>query len=398
MNAVEFVYLLPAFFAFLWPVVTLVAKPHPTDAQWLVSGALFLTGCTLALYATYFSNNLTNEYFLNFLYLTLAPFCPPMFFVYFCRQTSLLGVSQHERWAFIPAIVAALFNVAVSIVSKARFGRLFLARAIQQGDYSLMGIWRYDIQIFATFLSLSVLVLGFIFVAHFGCYRIMVYNRLLNEFYACNGRRLVNRNWLVVLIGIAIVVVCIVSFLLSFVEIPPMPVNLFLSLAESLIFLSLGYFTYTLRFTAEEISQRIARSQQAYGSGRVLVGDGTTLALRQDIVTLVERNQGFLDPNLNVDILSHKVHVNQHVLINFIHEEFGCTFAEYVDGLRVSKAIGLLVTSQRSRSDSETLSTIRDYDYIESVALQCGFSSVPSFYQAFRLVMGQSFESWLRES
>ena len=67
--------------------------------------------------------------------------------------------------------------------------------------------------------------------------------------------------------------------------------------------------------------------------------------------------------------------ISKNTMIRLFQEQLGVTLVQYINKLRIEKAKELLLNSQ---------------DTILSIALQCGFGSLSTFYSLFRHLVGMS--------
>lgn len=400
MTVYAWLYLIPAFFAFFWPIAILVVKEHPSRAQWIVSASLFLVGCSMVLYSTYFNEKLETEYFLSFLASIVSLYCAPLFYIYVCYQTSMVGISYKAKRIFLPSVIMSSIISVVALIGKASYYKLFLIRAVHGNNLSLMEDWKYDLfVIFNYYGYLLVITLQIIFVITFACFRMLQYDRLLNDYYDSNNHVLASSKKFIMLCSILTISVTLIISSHPIHEIKILPIVVIISLIECFVLWLIGWYTYNLRYTADELSDKLKQSDLRYKEQtKSLKDDYVFNNIRRDFVELVEKKQLFLNPNISLEFISDRLHVSQNLLVDFINQIYGCTFAEYIDGLRVSKAVGMIMVELKNKKNDTLNSRLTNVDYIESVARQCGFNSIVSFYAGFKLVMGQSYDSWIRES
>lgn len=94
---------------------------------------------------------------------------------------------------------------------------------------------------------------------------------------------------------------------------------------------------------------------------------------RDRIIELFEKDQIFLDPNLNLVELAELLQTNRTYLSQYFNREKHCSFYDYVNGLRIQTALHLLDTTD---------------DKIEFIASRSGFSSITTFRRLFVKIVG----------
>jgi AraC-like DNA-binding protein len=85
-----------------------------------------------------------------------------------------------------------------------------------------------------------------------------------------------------------------------------------------------------------------------------------------------EKSEGFLDNNINLTKLAKIVHSNSKYLSKIINEAKGLSFSDYINGLRINKAIERLKNEQRFRNYT-----------IKAIAQESGFNQAETFAKAF---------------
>lgn len=96
--------------------------------------------------------------------------------------------------------------------------------------------------------------------------------------------------------------------------------------------------------------------------------------LKKKLVAIMENEQPFLDPELNLDMLSEMLDITRHQTSQIINEQFGMNFYEFVNFYRVQMA----KTKLKNKTNLS----------IKSVAFDCGFNNRISFYKSFKKTEG----------
>lgn len=99
-------------------------------------------------------------------------------------------------------------------------------------------------------------------------------------------------------------------------------------------------------------------------------------AIGQRIKTLFENEQLHLDPDLNLDELARRAGASRHHVSQVLNEQFGMSFADWVNSQRVETAKGLLLAS--------------DDLIVKEVAYRAGFNTKAAFNLVFKKWTGIS--------
>ena len=84
-------------------------------------------------------------------------------------------------------------------------------------------------------------------------------------------------------------------------------------------------------------------------------------------------DKAFLNPHLRLSDVVKAVGSNRNYVSNYINQEIGVSFYDYVNSLRVEHACGMLLNTD---------------DSVEHVAVSSGFNSPATFYRVFHAVKG----------
>ena len=102
--------------------------------------------------------------------------------------------------------------------------------------------------------------------------------------------------------------------------------------------------------------------------------------LQQKILQWLEKN--YANPDLNVAMVAEQFQISRKYVSQFLKDQTGKSYNEYVEELRLSHAMDLLRNTDLS---------------VMGIATQCGFSSQNTFYKAFRRRYGISPSSVRRD-
>lgn len=99
--------------------------------------------------------------------------------------------------------------------------------------------------------------------------------------------------------------------------------------------------------------------------------------IKQKIIDHFEKNQPYLNPDLNMDMLSEYLKIPKHHLTEVLNVEIGKNFFQFVNEYRVEEV------KKRLRIPKQHFS-------IEAIGFDCGFSSKSSFFTVFKRITGKT--------
>jgi len=103
-------------------------------------------------------------------------------------------------------------------------------------------------------------------------------------------------------------------------------------------------------------------------------------AYRAKLEAWLEQNKPYLNPDFQLIDLRQVLPLNRTYLSRFINTEYGCSFYQWVNGLRISEAKRLMTEQPELK--------------MQDVAKQCGFSSRNVFTQVFTRETGKRPSEW----
>ncbi len=163
-------------------------------------------------------------------------------------------------------------------------------------------------------------------------------------------------------------------------------------------FVPFGYFAITLFIAYHALHQRViypvSEAQLPEVIEAIAVSDKRYARLTEDQVKILQENvhqavvreKFYLDPLLNLPLLSEKVGIGTHELSFVLNQGFGKNFYQYINELRIEEAKWLLKTPEFQNKD------------IASVAIYAGFNSKTTFYTAFKKITGITPKTYLAQT
>jgi len=103
----------------------------------------------------------------------------------------------------------------------------------------------------------------------------------------------------------------------------------------------------------------------------------TKQVIRQKIANYIENEAAYLNPDLNMDMLSAALKVPKYQLTEVLNTEIGQNFFQFINSYRV-EAVKKMLTNPKNRFS------------IEAIGYECGFASKSAFYTVFKSMTGQT--------
>lgn len=110
-----------------------------------------------------------------------------------------------------------------------------------------------------------------------------------------------------------------------------------------------------------------------------------TLGLKLE--QLMKDDAYYLRPNITLPEVARKVGCCRTYISNYINNELGCSFSDYINRMRIAHAQKLMLQYDHSSSESK----------ISVIALEVGFTNEQSFYRNFRKFTGMTPNAWLEK-
>jgi len=105
--------------------------------------------------------------------------------------------------------------------------------------------------------------------------------------------------------------------------------------------------------------------------------DETKQKIQQSIIDYFENEKGYLNPDLNMNVLSEQLKIPKYQLTEVLNTGIGMNFFQIVNHYRV-EAIKKMLSNPRNKFS------------IEAIGYECGFTSKSSFYTVFKNMTGET--------
>ena len=103
----------------------------------------------------------------------------------------------------------------------------------------------------------------------------------------------------------------------------------------------------------------------------------TKQLIHQKIRNYIEKEAAYLNPDLNMDMLSAALKVPKYQLTEVLNTEIGQNFFQFINTYRVEAVKKMLINPKNRFS-------------IEAIGYECGFASKSAFYTVFKSLTGQT--------
>ena len=134
---------------------------------------------------------------------------------------------------------------------------------------------------------------------------------------------------------------------------------------------------------AAHAPQPLDRAEQRYERYvRSGLSDVEAAALKSKLLTVMEREQAYRDPDLTLADLAERLDTTPHKLSEVLNSELDQTFYDFVNGYRVEE-----VRRRLADAKSKPVNVL-------SLAMDAGFASKSTFNQVFKKRTGQTPSSY----
>lgn len=403
MTLLSWLYLIPGLTTLVWPIIFVLFFKEVRPVQWLYSVAAIVIGVAIMLYSCLFNVNLRGEYFIVILYCVVALFAPGLFGLFINKLTNSEGASSKIRALFAVPIVSSLIIVGSAMVAGRDTYRQYMENVMYNSDPSLIGVFEYDqLVIIGKYFFLAVLLVQIVWVVFSSIRRLMKYFVVLDNYMAANGRpKMENRNRVMLIImGVSVLFCAIVLVTNPVYELENVGLIVAVSVITSLVSLLLGFVVSAASYTAEEMNGMLDLRDRRLGNISWL-GPREQLArykeLSSQMEEIVNHQKGFLDRKLSFDDVCSKIGADPLDLTEAIRLIHGCNFMEYVDSLRIDRAIALMLLQSEDDDALMLRYKVLHTDFVKNIALRCGFNNEDNLKMVFQKQMGQSILEWISE-
>ncbi len=181
------------------------------------------------------------------------------------------------------------------------------------------------------------------------------------------------QKWLLVVYFTNVLIALVYNSMLYF----GFPSYIFGPITFSLVF----YFLAAFLFLYPNSRQIIEGEKVRYGKRKIV--REVAIRLRRDLRKVMLEHRLFVDPSLKLKKVADELQVSPHLLSQFLNDNLGQSFSDFVNEHRIDAAADLLQTNNNLT--------------IEGVGAEVGFRSKSSFYAAFKKKYAMTPNQFLRQ-
>lgn len=384
MTPIALIYFILGLSALYWPFVTLFFKRRVLGAQWLIMAALMSMGLSVILYSTFFNSFLKGEYILVIMFMVLSMFTPPLI------QAAVTELTDREERRpllsrlnalVIPAVVVVILMSASVIIGGDDMYRLWIQRGSEGIAHRFFdNSWRYNLIVVVHFYLYWFLIVAEVtFVGIYSIIRITRFSRLLDDYYSAN--RVHRADLLGTYLFVALNCLFVVFSYVMYPFNSPRPVlgTAFGAALQAIDMFFIGYYAFRTPMGVEMLSESRRRLSSRSRRDLTLLG--------HHLSEYMEESKAYLNPDLSVFLLAEHFRVSEDDIIDAVHKLHGTSFADYVDSLRIERAVNLL-------ENQKNLYHADDPDDMTRLAHQCGYLERSKFESSFQKIMQTSVKDY----
>jgi len=140
------------------------------------------------------------------------------------------------------------------------------------------------------------------------------------------------------------------------------------------------FFIYIFGFYGlkqKEIFKRTPRENETVKQQNSILNETATEKVKTKILTYFQKEKPYLNPDLNMTLLSETLKIPKHHLTEVLNSNLGKNFFQFVNEYRVEAV-------------KKELSNPKNPYSIEAIGFECGFNSKSTFFSVFKNITGQT--------
>ncbi|MCB2208764.1 MAG: helix-turn-helix domain-containing protein [Bacteroidetes bacterium] len=363
--------LTPFYISFLWGVVFLLNPLKTNRARFGLGIFMITTSVVYLSHAVYFEGEFELYRKMDPLYALAGLSVWPMYYLYIRLLTRDVNFKTRYLLHLLPAITITIlletsFQFAAATEKEAYINIVLIHNKWPGADASAI------LKTMAAIFFTGRIVFGIqVFVYLILGYRLVrKYNERIANFYSnVEGKQLV---W-VELLTISLLITAVVSSIANFL-------GRSYFLENNLLFIPSIIFSILLFIIG------LQGNKQDHNITDVVYDEGEGVKLndpridktdlKEKLITFMDKEQSFLDPNFRITTLCSKLYTNRTYLSNLINDEFEMSFSDFINQYRIKFAKELMSAKKNSNYS------------INHFSEEAGFGSVSSFNRAFKQFEG----------
>lgn len=314
---------------------------------------------------------------------TIYSFCNPAVFPLFYIYIEELTTGRHNRWRhllyLLPSLLCMLAVGALYNMMNTDETKVFIEQYLYAGDSSMLSGFAWWQAI--THQAIKVIfALQIPFVFFSGWRKITRFNRQIVENYSSiENKMLTTLKPLLLVFAIA----SVASFMSNIIGRHNFTDYLWMlaipSVSFSVLLLLIGHTGIHQNFTAKELREDICEPENT-PKRKEAETNSVVETIGEKIVSLVDIEQLYLQPNLKINDLAQRLNTNREYIYRAINIGMGLSFADFINSRRIDYAGHLL-------EDSPNIP-------LSEVVHKAGFSSPSAFYRNWKRFKGYPPKVW----
>lgn len=382
--------LLSPLLALMWSVMLLVKKDR-LQAHVLMGILLLLFTIAYFLFISYFTPAANMVSGICYMFFALA--IPPMHVFFFKIITDPEGIQSKDFILFAPNIAIVLITIILNMImgrdaADALFHSLILNEPISVPAEYITTTWK--VLGFVCYTCFRYLLLSEIVIMTVWAFlRIRKYNLTIDDYYSDTERRGKKQNIIVFCTMMISLFAALGLLAKPFHEIDDNRILFItMSICVSVGIFFTGYYSYQIRFTAEQLAEQIAQKDQQEKEAGTFIQKPDNLPVNEKLYAqcimrlkeLMETQKAYLDPELSLIDVASDIGTNRTYLAQIIHYYYDCSFSDYINLQRIEHSEVML-------QNHKELSML-------DIATQSGYLTLSSFYRNFQKFTGTTPTKW----
>lgn len=356
----------PMYVTFFWALVLLVTPNNRNRARFFLGFFMVIAFLVYLSHNLYFHKNIKGYLIFDPVYSFASLSVYPMYYWYIKLLTAEPEYRWHNLRMFIPALLFSLTAMMIYLFmsgeERIAYVREYLYRENMDFPFTL-GKLQYVVYV----LGRVVFAFQVIWFLIHGRKLVILHNERVANFYSNLESRTIN--WVKFLLY-SLFATSAMSVLFNFLGrsvFTGSEFDLFIpSAVFSILLFITGFLGYMQNYTVNDLQE------DESGEMELSIKEYTKIQLKEKLVELFQKEKIYVQPDLKITTVSSRLNTNRTYISGLINNEFGCTFNEYVNRMRISEAKHLLADSKFHNFS------------LEFIAEKSGFGSLSTFIRVFR--------------
>ena len=381
MNIGQYLNLIPAFVVLVLGIYLFSRQGKNRHNIFLAMSYIFFS-LTIGGLVAYWHESFRLSWIVDLIFLSCSLASSAAFYIYVAELTHIEGHKAKDHLIWLPAIFFLVTNfICYSMMNFDGRDYLYRANVLCKMQSGVPEIYFYK-RFFDSYFWRPVVFLQTSGIAIYTFFRIQKYRQIIDEYYSNEGED-IPQKFILLRVGLFLLIVVMgvymsQSFSHSKLYVYSTAIS---GLVMTVLFTIMFNFAQNSKYTMLQLREMIAESAKR----QVEATNTNTGRIRKRVNEQIEENF-FLNPEINLINFSENLNSNRTYVSNFIHDEYNCSFSDFVNRLRVEYAIKLMQETPE-----------RDFT-IKRIMVDSGFNSIQSFNRNFKKFEGMSPTEWMEKS